>query len=54
MFDNCPALEKILVNSANTKYTSTDGVLHLRTGNKLVAYPAGLSHSVHPTLPDVT
>ena len=54
MFDNCPALEKILVNSANTKYTSTDGVLYLRTGNKLVAYPAGLSHSVHPTLPNVT
>ena len=54
MFDNCPALEKILVNTSNTKYNSKDGVLYLTSNGKLIAYPAGLSHSVRPTLPNVT
>ena len=54
MFDNCPALEKILVNTANTKYKSNDGVLCMRTQNMIVAYPAALSHTVHPTLPNAS
>ncbi|MCR4920868.1 MAG: leucine-rich repeat domain-containing protein [Bacteroidaceae bacterium] len=54
MFDNCPALERILVDAANTRYRSQEGVLYMRSQNMIVAYPAQLSHSVHPQLPDAS
>ena len=52
-FADCPSLEKIEINSG-LYYKSIDGVLYNMTGNKIIAYPAALSKTVHPTIKATT
>jgi len=39
VFDSCPALERILVNSGGSTFKSVDGVLLSANGDELVKYP---------------
>ena len=50
VFADCPALETISIAASAPYYSSTDGVLRNRLGNKIIAYPPTLSRQVHPTL----
>ena len=48
-FWNCQNLETIEVNSSNSKYASTDGILTTKDGSKIILCPAGKEGTV--TLP---
>ena len=50
VFNGCQALVAITVNSANSNYSSIDGVLFNKTGDALIAYPN--MHAQSYSVPD--
>ena len=40
-FDNCPMLQKIVIDGKNSAFKSVDGVIYSADGKTLVKYPAG-------------
>ncbi len=53
-FASCHSLSHIFVDSENSVYTDADGVLYLKDGSALVAYPAGHSRTEYTVLDGVT
>lgn len=52
-FVGCPALEQIIVDSANTKFTAVNGILFSKDKTQLLHYPEGKSGTSY-TIPTTT
>ena len=50
-FANCPKLASIDVDSTNSKYKSSDGILFNKTGTTLIKYPPALTNTSY-TVPE--
>ena len=52
VFDECPALQEIALSGSSAFYSVENGVLYNLLKSKLIAFPAALSQTVSPTIPN--